>query len=122
MTGSFTGGWVANKGDTPAATLLFTRPNDDWGYHVYAYFFDGNDVSYSGNYPGTKMTWNGYNDYSQGQFATTVPIGATKLIISGYDYNDVTCLNKTVDITLSGKTGYYITDSSNSQANEVGSW
>lgn len=122
MTGSFTGGWVANKGDTPAATLLFTRPNDDWGYHVYAYFFDGNDVSYSGNYPGTKMTWNGYNDYGEGQFATTVPIGATKLIISGYDYDDVNCLNKTIDITLSGKTGYYITDSSNSQANDVGSW
>ena len=122
MTGSFTGGWVANKGDTPAATLLFTRPNDDWGYHVYAYFFDNSDKEYNGDFPGTKMTWNGYNDYGEGQFTTTVPIGATKLIISGYDYDDVNCLNKTVDITLSGKTGYYITDSSNSQANDVGSW
>ncbi len=122
MTGSFTGGWVANKGDTPAATLLFTRPNDAWGYHVYAYFFDNSDKEYNGAFPGTKMTWNGYNDFGEGQFATTVPVGATKLIISGYDYNDATCLNKTVDITLSGKTGYYITDSSNSQANVVGSW
>ena len=122
MTGSFTGGWVANKDVTPEVTILFTRPNDAWGYHVYAYFFDNSDKEHNGAFPGTKMTWNGYNDYGEGQFATTVPIGATKLIISGYDFNDVTCLNKTVDITLSGKTGYYITDSSNSQANAVGSW
>ena len=122
MTGSFTGGWVTSKVETPS-TLLFTRPNDEWGYHVYAYFFDDNGVAYEGNYPGIKMTWNGYNSYNQGQFAITVPSpSATKLIISGYNYEDDTCLNKTVDITLTGVTGYYITDSSNKEANVVGSW
>ena len=122
MTGSFTGGWVTSKGETPS-TLLFTRPNDAWGYHVYAYFFDDNGVAYEGDYPGIKMTWNGYNSYNEGQFAITVPSpSATKLIISGYNYEDDTCLNKTVDITLTGVTGYYITDSSNKEANVVGSW
>ena len=68
------------------------------------------------------MTWNGYNDYGEGQFATTVPIGATKLIISGYNYEDNSCINKTVDITLTGVTGYYITNSNDPQGNTVGSW
>jgi len=122
MTGSFTGGWVANKDVTPEVTILFTRPNDAWGYHVYAYFFDNSNKEYNGAFPGTKMTWNGYNDYGEGQFATTVPIGATKLIISGYNYEDNSCINKTVDITLTGVTGYYITNSNDPQGNTVGSW
>lgn len=122
MTGSFTGGWVAGKDVTPEVTILFTRPNDAWGYHVYAYFFDNSDKEYNGAFPGTKMTWNGYNDFGEGQFATTVPIGATKLIISGYNYEDNSCLNKTVDITLTGVTGYYIENSNDPQGNTVGSW
>lgn len=140
MTGSFTGDWVANKNDSgnnnpgntdnnnpggntgTTKTLLFTRPSDDWGYHVYAYFFDDSKKGYSGDWPGTKMTWVDYNEYKQGQFSITVPAGATKLVIAGYNYEDDTCINQTVDITLADVTGYYVTEKNSEGKWNVVSW
>ncbi len=96
---------------TPSGELLFTD-NKGWG-SVYAYFFNASG-GVSDAWPGTAMTSNGTNSYGETQYKVSVPGNATSVVFSGGG-------KQTVDITLSGVTGYYCTNEVNGKY-EVGSW
>lgn len=83
---------------TPTDTILFSDTLG-WGT-VYAYFF-ANDKTVGAEWPGTKMTSNGTNEFGQGQFKISVPSGATHVIFNNGSGT------QTGNVQLTGATGYY---------------
>ena len=97
---------------TPSGEILFTDALG-WG-NVKAYFFaDGKPVG--AEWPGTAMTSNGKNEYNQDFYKISIPSGAKCVI-----FNNGSA--QTVDITLTGVTGYYCTGEQENGKYKVGSW
>ena len=97
---------------TPSGQILFADALG-WG-NVNAYFFTGSTAVGDG-WPGTQMTSTGTNEYGQKQFKINVPSGATSVVFNSGSA-------QTVDVTLSGATGYYCTGAQENGKYTVGSW
>ncbi|MEE0879525.1 MAG: starch-binding protein [Treponemataceae bacterium] len=101
MTGSFTGGWVANKNDTPVPVKLTFTNNKRWSGTIYAYFYHGT-TPVGAAWPGSPMTKSYTNDFGEDIYTVTVPTGASMVIFNNGS-------SQTVDIPIPSKdTKYYV--------------
>ena len=104
--------YLPSDDPTPSGQILFADALG-WG-NVNAYFFTGSTAVGDG-WPGTQMTSTGTNEYGQKQFKINVPSGATSVVFNSGSA-------QTVDVTLSGATGYYCTGAQENGKYTVGSW
>ncbi len=87
---------------TPASTVKFTN-NQNWS-SVYAYFWNDTQLDLGGVWPGVAMTKYETNEYGSDNYTVNIPAGATKVIFNDGKKEGAA---QTVDVTLSGKVGYY---------------
>lgn len=94
-------------------SILFTD-NQGWGT-VYAYFWSDGQTDIGGTWPGIQMGNPTDNGFGQKNYSVDIPSGATYVrFTNGSD--------KTVDIKLEGKTGYYTDGSRTDGELNVKSW
>lgn len=95
-------------------TIEFTD-NQGWG-KVFAYFWSDSQTDMGGTWPGQQMG-NGYNNgFGQTNYSIAIPSGAMYVIFSNGNGD------QTVDITLTGATGYYTDGSRTDGKLNVKSW
>jgi alpha-amylase len=103
-----------DPGPTPSGTIEFTD-NQGWG-KVFAYFWSDSQTDIGGGWPGQQMG-NGYdNGFGQTNYSIAIPSGAMYVIFSNGNGA------QTVDITLTGATGYYTDGSMSDGKYNVQSW
>lgn len=85
---------------TPSGGTIEFTDNQGWG-KVFAYFWSDSQTDIGGTWPGQQMG-NGYdNGFGQTNYSISIPAGAMYVIFSNGNGD------QTVDLTLSGVTGYY---------------
>lgn len=84
---------------TADGTIKFTD-SLGWGT-VKAYFFSNNDTC-GAEWPGTNMTWYENDFEGKGNYKIEIPSGATNVVFNNGNGA------QTVDLPLSGVTGYYL--------------
>ena len=98
----------------PSGTIEFTD-NQGWG-KVFAYFWSDSQTDMGGTWPGQQMG-NGYNNgFGQTNYSIAIPSGAMYVIFSNGNGD------QTVEITLTGATGYYTDGSRTDGKLNVKSW
>ena len=95
-----------------STTVKFTNTKN-WT-KVYAYFFNSKGTVGTA-WPGTKMTSLGKNSYNESIYEVKIPSGATHVIFTNGS-------KQTVDITLTGAEGYYISGTASSGKFNVKTW
>ena len=102
MTGSFAGGFVSNKDETPPVILVFSN-NKRWEGKINAYFYH-NDQPVGASWPGSPMALSYTNDFGEDVYTVKVPAGASYVIFNNGS-------SQTVDIPVpSSNTNYYVDD------------
>ena len=102
MTGSFAGGFVSNKDETPPVILVFSN-NKRWEGKINAYFYHNNQPV-GASWPGSPMALSYTNDFGEDVYTVKVPAGASYVIFNNGS-------SQTVDIPVpSSNTNYYVDD------------